>query len=187
MGQQISCHSFYCQDVDYKPDWLSTSHYSFSSSDTQFQMERGLLQILPSPYIDLSISKEIHLTNISEFIIPLHFKISYPKPFHLTLSLSSYFTILFIFNGNHIQIQQNDLTILSGKIKQNVSYKILFKFIQYKENEWKVFFEFGRGEKKMMQREWGSVLLLDICPFSISFDNNKEAFLSDHHFSLSLE
>ena len=128
MGQQLSCHSFYCPTVDYQLDWFSISKYSFLSTDTQFSIERGILYILPSPYIDLHISKKIQLSNIPEFVIPLHFKIFYPKPIHLTLSLSTHFLISFIFDFKNITIHLPNQTILSGKIKQNISYQILLKF-----------------------------------------------------------
>ncbi len=195
MGQQISCNSFYCQSIDYKPDWFSSSHYSFSSLQTKYTIERGIIQILPSPFINLQISKNIDLENIEEFLIPLHFKILYPSPFHLSISLHS-FHILFKIDLHKIQIFQNEDMIVSGKIKQNVFYKILFHFKKI-DNKWKPIFQFYRNDtsfgvrkddKQIFQKELEFISLPnENIQLSFRMDSLQESFLPNHHFSLFLE
>jgi hypothetical protein len=115
MGQQISCNNYYCQSIDYQPDWFSSSHYSISSNQTEYQIERGILHLLPSSHIDLTLSKKIEIQDISSFSIPLQFQYQYPFPLSFQISLhshpsdftSSSFSIQFLYNQNHIEIQKD--------------------------------------------------------------------------------
>ena len=195
MGQQISCHQFYCPSLDYKPEWFSSSHYVISTSQTQYLLERGILKIQSSPLLHISLTKSLLLQDINEFHIPIYFQSRHPYPIHLQFSIHNqnnssnpFLYIEFILNKNEIEILKNGEKIMNGKIRENVVYGAIFHFTKIKDDIWKLHFEFKRGKKSMMIKEWNEIQILNQ-DLSLTFfiHNEEKIFLEDHHFSLSLD
>lgn len=195
MGQQISCHQFYCPSLDYQPEWFSNSHYSISTSQTQYSLERGILKILSSPLLQISLSKSLLLKDISQFSIPIHFKSFHSYPIHLQFSIhsqntisNSFLYIEFILNKTNIEIWKNEEKIMNGKIKEDVVYGAIFHFTQIKDSIWKIHFEFKRKKKSMMVKEWDEIHIPNH-DLSLTFliHNEEKTFSKNDHFSLSLD
>ena len=195
MGQQISCNHFYCPSLDYQPEWFSPSHYTISTSQTQYSLERGILKIKSSPLLHISLSKSLLLQDITEFSIPLHFQSYHSYPIHLQLYIhtqnnpSNYFLYIeFILNKNEIEILKNGEIIMNGKVHQGVVYSAIFHFTKNVNNLWKINFEFKRKEKNMMMKEWDEIYIPSN-DLSLTFmvDNDEKPFLEDDQFSLSLD
>lgn len=195
MGQQISCHQFYCPSLDYQPEWFSTSHYSISTSQTQYLLERGILKILSSPLLHISLSKSLLLKDISQFSIPIHFKSFHSYPIHLQFSIhsqnhisNSFLYIKFILNKNEIDIFVNGEKVMSGKIRENVVYNGFFHFTRKGEETWNIDFEFKRSKKSMMVKKWDDIFIPNQDLFlTFLIHNEEKPFLEKDHFSLSLD
>lgn len=195
MGQQISCHQFYCPSLDYQPEWFSSSNYRIFTSQTQYLLERGILKILSSPLLQISLSKSLLLEDIKEFSIPLYFQKHHPHPIHIIFSIhsqntisNSFLYIEFILNKTNIEILKNGEKIMNGKIKEDVVYGAIFHFTKIKEDIWKIYFEFKRKEKSMMMKEWDEIHIPNQ-DLSLTFliHNEEKTFSKDDHFSLSLD
>jgi hypothetical protein len=195
MGQHISCHQFYCPSLDYQPEWFSSSNYKILTYETKYSLERGILKILSSPLLKISLSKYLLFHDITEFSIPLYFQKHHPYPIHIIFSIysqnpisNSFLYIEFILNKTNIEIWKNGEKIMNGKIKENVIYGAIFHFTKIKEDIWKIHFEFKRKEKSMMVKEWSDIFI-PCKDLSLYFQihNKEKQFSEDDHFSLSLD
>lgn len=195
MGQQISCNHFYCPSLDYQPEWFSSSNYTILTYETQYLLERGILKILSSPLLQISLSKSLLLQDINQFSIPLYFRMRHSHPIHIVLSIysqnlvsNSFLNIEFFLNKKNIEIFKNGEKIMNGKIKEDVVYGAIFHFTKKNDGIWKIHFEFKRKEKSMMVKEWDEIFI-PCNDLSLTFliHNEEKLFLEDDHFSLSLD
>ncbi len=132
MGNNFSCNEFYCQNIEYKPEWFSENNYSFlfnnqnnnvnnnnNNNIKPYKIDKGIITLNFNNSFQLLISKKIDLenNNINEFILPINFSINLPLELSFFIIFSEFeLKNDFINNNLNLNYFQNNNNIFYIKI-----------------------------------------------------------------------
>ena len=107
----ITCYDYYCQNISYKPEWLSEKdwniEYMYKNINKPYNIDKGILKIKDVDEFNLLLSKKLLLNTIdnNNISIPLKFK----------YNINSNINIYILFTNKNIYI--NDILNIEDGIE----------------------------------------------------------------------
>lgn len=110
----ISCQNYYCQDVSFKPEWLSENSWNIEShqdkSSLDYSINKGILKINNCPLFKLLLNKKLLIDFSLTESITIPFNFSYN-----ILSNQSKINIYLIFSIDNLSIDCISNFLLGNK------------------------------------------------------------------------
>jgi hypothetical protein len=196
----ISCQNYYCQDVSFKPEWLSENSWNIeyinpnkdieldsNKKYSNYSIDKGILKIDDCPAFKLLLSKKLLIDFSVTECITIPFNFSY-NILSNTLNTSK-INIYLIFSIDNLSINYIS-NFLENKISKKLSNKLFYIDIELEKSKIMISHSFSENiiiKKKIISNNTHNITLdlenkiniLYIKEHMLSHDINEQYFIDN--------